>query len=124
MLPFHETPVETERTRRVARVLFGEFRARLDRGEGHTANVSAGGLFFRTDDPPEAGQWAEVVLNRANGDDVESIAVAGVVRWSTALGRSPAQRVRGFGLEIRESSPRYETLVAESLRALDATDAA
>ena len=99
-----------QRSRRIPRVFFGTFHSRARGGDGHTGNISERGLAFRTDTPPLAGDWTEVVLSRPWQGELRAIAVSGVVRWSTALTSGPNTRFSGFGLDIQDCPESYRAL--------------
>ena len=88
----------------------------------YAANVSRGGAFIQTNDPPQAGRRVLVQIHTPEGEEIEAV---GRVAWSRRVLHSASDlasgaeaETAGAGLEFEEGDPALEAIG----RALDLPD--
>lgn len=92
---------------------FVVFRSKTASGDGQLANLSADGLFVRTNRLPALGERVQVTLQGT----APPLTLDAVVRW-TGTRRDGAV---GFGAQLVETSPTYRDIV-RSLGAIGSVD--
>jgi hypothetical protein len=99
-------PGEPRRAERLRHLRLAQYNTSKLHGEGHICHVTEIGMFLRCDELPEIGESVRVTLAEPKPHFVASGTVKSL--------REDAPN-RGFGMEITQSTPRYQALIA-SLR--------
>lgn len=80
----------------------------------YAANVSRGGAFIQTNDPPQAGRRVLVQIHLPEGDSIEAV---GRVAWSRRVLHTAAdlaagaeEEAPGAGLEFNEGDPALDAI--------------
>ena len=107
-VPVHITTIDPERDPRTGQSYFQDVRE-------YVANVSRGGAFIRTNDPPSPGQRVLVQIHVPDDEPVETI---GRIAWSKRVITAPGEagdEEAGAGIEFLADSRNLEAIS----RALD-----
>ena len=113
-VPVDVTTIDPETDRRTGRPYFRECRELC-------ANLSSGGMFIATADPPHPGRRLLVRIHVADGaPPIEALARVAWHQPGLALG----SREPGVGLEFVDASARTHAAIAELLGAKACRDAA
>lgn len=107
-VPVHITSIDPERDPRTGRSYFQDIRE-------YVANVSRGGAFIRTNDPPSPGQRVLVQIHVPDGEPLETI---GRIAWSKRVMAAPGEAQdegAGAGVEFLADAKDLEAIS----RALD-----
>lgn len=102
-VPVHITAIDPERDPRTGHSYF------LDTRE-YVANVSRGGAFIRTDDPPSPGQRVLVQIHLPDEEPLETI---GRIAWSKRVIAAPGEpqdEAAGAGIEFLADSRNLEAI--------------
>ena len=103
-VPVHITTIDPERDPRTGRSFF------LDTRE-YVANVSRGGAFIRTNDPPSPGQRVLVQIHLPDEELLETI---GRIAWSKRVIAAPGETQdddAGAGIEFLADSRNLDAII-------------
>ncbi len=104
-VPVHVTTIDPEIDPRSGRPYFRDTREYL-------ANVSRGGAFIESDDPPSPGPRVLVQIHVPDGEPIETV---GRVAWSrTVLTETAHRSTGGAGIEFLDAR-RFERAIGEAL---------